>query len=85
MDIELFFMKTVDILEAEKDFDLLVDLLLSGKEQTVFIMKNHVPVIQMVPVSHLNNQRIGAAKKEMDGFDISLEEFNSIPLSDFSF
>lgn len=29
------------------------------------------------------SKRIGAAKKEMDGFDLSLEDFNSIPIDDF--
>lgn len=30
-----------------------------------------------------NSKRVGIAKKEMQGFDISLEEFNSISVSDF--
>ena len=29
------------------------------------------------------SKRIGAAKKEMDGFDLSLEDLNSIPIDDF--
>ena len=30
-----------------------------------------------------NNKRIGAAKEEMEEFDISLEELNSIPVNEF--
>ena len=30
-----------------------------------------------------NSKRVGIAKEEMQGFDISLEEFNSIDVSNF--
>ena len=36
------------------------------------------PAVQITLVNQKNSKRIGIAKKEMRGFDISLEEFNSI-------
>lgn len=41
------------------------------------------PVIQLTPVSKKKSERIGIAKKEMKDFDISLEDFNAIPIGNF--
>ena len=34
-------------------------------------------------IAKKNSKRIGAVKKEMEGFDISVEELNSIEIEDF--
>lgn len=73
----------LNIYEAKTNFSKLVQLLIDGKEETIVVSKNGKPVIQLVPISKKNSKRIGIAKKEMEGFDISLEEFNSIPVEDF--
>lgn len=74
---------TIDIFEAKHRFEELIDLLNDRKEQNILITKNGKPIVQIVPYLKKNSFRIGAAKKEMPGFDISLEEFDSIPIEDF--
>ena len=49
----------------------------------IVVSKNGKPVIQLTPVSKKKSERIGIAKKEMKDFDISLEEFNAIPIGNF--
>ena len=68
----------IEISEAQERFEELVQLLIDGKEERITIFKDGEPVIQIVPPS----KRIGAAKNEMNGFDISLEAFNSISIDD---
>ena len=34
-------------------------------------------------ISKKKSKRVGIAKEEMQDFDISLEEFNSVPVPDF--
>ncbi len=34
-------------------------------------------------ISKKESKRVGIAKEEMQDFDISLEEFNSVPVPDF--
>ena len=68
---------------AKTYFSKLVQLLIDGKEDSIIVSKNGKPVIQLVPISKKNSKRIGIAKKEMENFDISLEEFNAIPTEDF--
>ena len=45
--------------------------------------KTGKPVVQITLISKKNSKRVGAAKKELEDFDLSLEEFNSIPTLDF--
>lgn len=73
----------LSIYETKTNFSKLVQLLIDGKEDSIVVSKNGVPVIQLVPLTKKNSKRVGIAKKEMGGFDISLEDFNSIPLGDF--
>lgn len=73
----------LSIYETKTNFSKLVQLLIDGKEDSIIVSKNGVPVIQLVPLTKKNSKRVGIAKKEMDGFDISLEEFDSIPVGDF--
>ena len=41
-------------------------------------LKTHQPTQKSKP-----SKKVGTAKKEMEGFDISLEEFNSIEINEF--
>ena len=47
------------------------------------IKKNDEGINQISTMNNKKSKRIGAAKKEMEGFDISLEEFNNIEIPDF--
>ena len=38
---------------------------------------------KMVPLTKKNSKRIGIAKKQMSGFDLTVEDFDSIPIGDF--
>ena len=73
----------LSLYEAKTNFSKVIQSLIDGKEEMVIISKNGKPVVQMTLVSKKNSKRIGIAKKEMEGFDMSLEEFNSIPTLDF--
>ena len=73
----------LSIYETKTNFSKLVQLLIDGKEDCIIVSKNGKPVIQLVPVSKKNSKRVGVAKKELDGFNLSLDEFDSIPVGDF--
>lgn len=65
--------------ETKNNLSKVIQTLEDGKEEKIVITKNGKPVVQMTLLSKKSSKRIGAAKKEMNGFDISLEGFNSIP------
>ena len=69
--------------EAKNSFSKVVQSLIDGDEETVIITKNGKPVVQIMPLLKKNSLRVGVAKKEMEGFDLSLEDFNNIPTPDF--
>ena len=73
----------VSIYEAKTNFSKIIQLLIDGKNDIIIISKNGKPVVQMTLLNKKNTKRVGIAKKEMEGFDMSLEEFNSIPVEDF--
>ena len=73
----------LSLYEAKTNFSKIVQLLIDGKEEVIVVSKNGKPVIQLTPVSKKKSERIGIAKKEMKDFDISLEEFNAIPIGNF--
>lgn len=73
----------LSIYETKSQFSKLVQLLIDGKEESITVSKNGKPVIQLVPISKKNSKRIGSAKKEMQDFDLDLDEFNSISIEDF--
>ena len=73
----------INIYDAKTNFSKLIQALIDGKEELFIITKNGKPVAQMSTLTKKNNKRIGAAKKEMENFDISLEDFNSIETLDF--
>ena len=45
--------------------------------------KNDEEINQIPATNNKKSKRIGVAKKEMEGFDVSLEEFNNIEIPDF--
>ena len=69
--------------EAKNSFSKVVQSLIDGDEETVIITKNGKPVVQIMSLLKSNSLRVGVAKKEMEGFDLSLEDFNNIPTPDF--
>lgn len=73
----------LNIYETKSQFSKLVQLLIDGKEESITVSKNGKPVIQLVPISKKNSKRIGSAKKEMQDFDLDLDEFNSISIGEF--
>ena len=73
----------INIYDAKTNFSKLIQSLVDEKEEVIFISKNGKPIVQMTLINKKNTNRVGAAKKDMEGFDISLEEFNSIPIDDF--
>ena len=73
----------LSLYETKTKFSKIVQLLIDGKEESITVCKNGKPVIQLIPICKKNSRRIGAAKKEMANFDLSLEDFNSIEIGDF--
>lgn len=73
----------LNLYEAKTNFSKLVQFLIEGKEDSIVVKKNGKPVVQLTLITSKNSKRIGAAKKEMKDYDISLEEFNSIEVMDF--
>ena len=73
----------IEIKDAEANFSKLINSLLEVKEDVIIISKNGKPVVQMTLINKKNSKRLGSAKKEMNGFDMSLEDFNSIEVTDF--
>ena len=73
----------LNIYETKSQFSKLVQLLIDGKEESITVSKNGKPVIQLVPISKKNSKRIGSAKKEMQDFELDLDEFNSILIGEF--
>ncbi len=73
----------INIYDAKTNFSKLINSLLEEKEDVIIISKNGKPVVQMTLINKKNSKRLGSAKKEMNGFDMSLEDFNSIEVTDF--
>ena len=73
----------VSIYEAKANLSKLIQMLIDEKEESIVISKNGKPVVQLTSITGKNKKRIGAAKKEMSGFDLSQEEFDSIKIEGF--
>ena len=73
----------LSLYEAKTNFSKIIQMLIEGKEDLIVISKNGKPVVQMTLFAKKNSKRVGIAKKEMEGFDLSLEDFNDIPVEDF--
>ena len=73
----------INIYDAKTHLSSLIQSLIDEKEDVIYISKNGKPVVQLTLIKQKNSKRIGAAKKEMKGFVLSLEDFNNIPIDDF--
>lgn len=73
----------ISIYDAKTHLSNLIQQLIDEKEEVIYISKNGKPVVQLSLIRSKKSKRLGAAKKEMKDFDLSLEEFNSIPIDDF--
>lgn len=73
----------ISLYEAKTNFSKIVQLLIDEKEEKIIITKNGKPVVTISPFQKKNQKRIGLLKKAKGDFDISLEEFNNIEISDF--
>jgi antitoxin (DNA-binding transcriptional repressor) of toxin-antitoxin stability system len=73
----------INIYEAKTNLSKLAQLLVDEKEDEIIICKNGSPIVKMTKIQKdKKTKRIGAAKEEMKGYNISLEEFNSISVID---
>ena len=73
----------ISIYDAKTHLSNLIQQLLDEKEEVIYIYKNGQPVVQLTLIKTKKSKRLGIAKKEMKGFDISLEDFNDISINDF--
>lgn len=73
----------ISIYDAKTHLSNLIQQLVDEKEEIIYISKNGKPVVQLTLIKNKKSKRVGAAKKEMKGFDLSLEDFNNIPVGDF--
>ena len=73
----------ISIYDAKTHLSNLIQQLVDEKEEIIYISKNGKPVVQLTLIKNKKSKRVGAAKKEMKGFALSLEDFNNIPVGDF--
>ena len=73
----------ISIYDAKTHLSNLIQQLVDEKEEIIYISKNGKPVVQLTLIKNKKSKRVGAAKKEMKGFNLSLEDFNNIPVGDF--
>ena len=73
----------ISIYDAKTHLSSLIQQLIEEKEDIIYISKNGKPVVQLTLVRNKKSKRLGAAKKEMKDFCLSLEDFNNIPIADF--
>lgn len=73
----------ISIYDAKAHLSNLIQQLVDEKEEVIYIKKNGKPIVQLTLIRNKKSKRIGAAKKEMKDFNLSLEEFNDISIDDF--
>lgn len=73
----------ISIYNAKTHLSNLIQQLIEEKEDVIYISKNGKPVVQLTLIRSKKSKRLGAAKKEMKDFDLSLDEFNAIPVDEF--
>lgn len=73
----------ISIYNAKTHLSNLIQQLIEEKEDVIYISKNGKPVVQLTLIRNKKSKRLGAAKKEMKDFDLSLDEFNAIPVDEF--
>ena len=60
-----------------------LEYLVEGKEEEIIITTTSGPFAKITLIDPPISKRIGAAKEEMEDFDISLEDFNNLKLDSF--
>ena len=73
----------VNIYDAKAHLSSLIKQLEDEREEVIYISKNGKPIVQMTLIKSKATKRLGVAKKEMGGFDLSQEDFDSIEIDDF--
>ena len=73
----------ISIYDAKAHLSNLIQQLVDEKEEVIYIKKNGKPIVQLTLIRNKKSKRIGAAKKEMKDFNLSLEEFNDISIDEF--
>ena len=72
----------INIYEAKTNFSKLIQALVDQQEDEIVIAKNGKPLVSMKLINKNAARRIGIPEKEMKGRSITLEELNSIDVSD---
>ena len=72
----------INIYEAKTNFSKLIQALVDQTEDEIVIAKNGKPIVSMKLINKNSSRRIGVAEKEMKGRSITLEQLNSIDVSD---
>ena len=73
----------ISIYDAKTHLSNLIQQLVEEKEDVIYISKNGKPIVQLTLIKNKRTKRLGVAKKEMAGFNMSQEEFDNIPIDDF--
>lgn len=73
----------ISIYDAKTHLSNLIQQLVEEKEEIIYISKNGKPIVQLTLIKNKKSKRVGVAKKEMKDFNLSLDDFNSIPVDDF--
>ena len=73
----------IDIKELKRHFYDYLDLLIDGKEESIIVLNNGIPLVKLIPFSKRNTKRVGIIKDEQEISNLSLEDLNSIPINDF--
>lgn len=67
---------------SNKEITKAFDEIINKKVDSVVITKEGKPVAKIVPIEEKKPKRLGLLKNEMGDYDISLEQFNSIEISE---
>lgn len=73
----------INIYEAKANFSKIIQMIADGTEDVIIISKNGKPTAQITRIAKKNSKRVGVAKKEMEGFDITVDDLDSIEIEDF--
>lgn len=73
----------ISIYDAKTHLSNLIQQLVEEKEEVIYISKNGKPIVQLTLIKSKKSKRLGVARKEMKSFNLSLEDFNNIPLDEF--
>lgn len=72
----------LSLYQTKTNFSNVIQMIIDEKEDAIIVTKNGKPVAKIVPFNGKKAKRLGLLKKAKGDFDISLEEFNSIDVSD---